>query len=499
VTVSLDLICNRSDDSVQIMCPIQSNVIAGSERSFWFAFGSVRSATGEGWEPASAIGRVGDGLFDSLGDEVKRVVGNPYIVLDVKALPQVDSNGKLDVRVAITVRKLPVWHHGKGITPVNVIQKREISVTGNQETIIPVLVADPREQTSFAVRELMLRIRGHVWGQIHQQYGAIAVLADMPGADIFLDDGLVGNTVEGKAADLANITVGKHVIRVVDASGRSANREVHVSHGQTITVEVALMKEDGSPGPLMAIGKNPQGYEEFWRKKDGAVTVSIPAGEFIMGSADKEGEPTERPQRRVFVSEFLIDKTEVTWRQFKKFAQATGKQLPPAPLWGMDDNYPVCGVLHAEAQAYCEWVGGRLPTEAEWEKAARGTNGWKYPWGDAWDPYKCNAIDGGPHRPLAVGRFPQGISPFGLLDMLGNVWEWCADWYHEGYDIKSVRDPTGATNGEGRVLRGGYWLSHEFSMRAACRYKNDPTWRNSVNGFRCVQSTLLGQPADHHD
>ncbi len=108
--------------------------------------------------------------------------------------------------------------------------------------------------------------------------------------------------------------------------------------------------------------------------------LRVPEGEFLMGSAEGKGEPTEHSQRRVFVSEFLMDKTEVTWRQFRKFVEATGAKSPPEPLWGTPDDYAVSNVLFNEAKEYCEWVGGRLPTEAEWEKAARGTDGRKYPW-----------------------------------------------------------------------------------------------------------------------
>src|SRR5207249_9868290 len=128
------------------------------------------------------------------------------------------------------------------------------------------------------------------------------------------------------------------------------------------------------------VGKNVQGYDEYRRDTDGALVVKVPAGEFLMGNRDTEGTPLEHT---VNVSAFLIDKTAVTWGQFKQFARATGASLPPnPPYWGIHDNQPAVFVTWEEGKAYCEWAGGRLPTEAEREKAARGTDRRKYPWGN---------------------------------------------------------------------------------------------------------------------
>ncbi len=181
-----------------------------------------------------------------------------------------------------------------------------------------------------------------------------------------------------------------------------------------------------------------------------------------------------------------MDKTEVTWRQFQKFARATGASLPPAPLWGTPSDYAVSAVTFDEAQAYCQWVGGRLPTEAEWEKAARGTDGRQYQWGNEWDPDRCNLLDGGPHRQESVSSFPECLSPYGLVDMAGSLWEWCADWYADGYPEGPARDPKGPPTGDARVLRGASWLN--LSTRIPHRHKSDPNWRNVFHGFRCVQS-----------
>ena len=241
-------------------------------------------------------------------------------------------------------------------------------------------------------------------------------------------------------------------------------------------------------GDLIAVGSNPQGRAEYWRVKDGQLMVEIPAGEFPMGSPDEQGQPDERPQHRVYTSAFLIDKTEVTWRQLRKFTDASGSQLPREPVWGSRDDYPAAFVLWGEAEAYCEWAGGRLPTEAEWEKAARGEDGNVYPWGNQWDSRRCNSISGGLHQPESVGSYPGCVSPYGVLDMSGSMWEWCADRYGESYYAEGVsQDPKGPSSGRLRVKRGGAWMSQPSWVRTAYRAKGSPTSRNADHGFRCAQ------------
>jgi formylglycine-generating enzyme required for sulfatase activity len=288
---------------------------------------------------------------------------------------------------------------------------------------------------------------------------------------------------------LKNVLTGSREICVRDFSGREARKEIVVKKNRTIEVTLKVLgdKPDGNLNGLIPIGKNRQGYEEYLRVKDNAIVVNVPAGNFIMGSTEDEGKPDERPQHQVYVSEFLIDKTEATWRQFRKFVNATGKPLPPTPIWGTPDGYPVSFILWEEAREYCEWVGGRLPTEAEWEKAARGIDGRNYPWGKEWDPGRCNSIDGGPHRPESAGSFPDCVSTYGVLDMSGSMWEWCADWYGENYySIGSSRDPEGPPSGRLRVIRGGAWMSQPLWMRAAYRFKVPVSTRKADHGFRCV-------------
>jgi formylglycine-generating enzyme required for sulfatase activity len=237
------------------------------------------------------------------------------------------------------------------------------------------------------------------------------------------------------------------------------------------------------------------------RPADEAVMVYVPAGEFVMGSEDGEdGEDDEKPLHAVYLDSFWIDQTEVTNGMYALCVRA-GDCVPPLDLSSFTrDNYypnpayadfPVLYVDWNAAQAYCEWAGARLPTEAEWEKAAswdeEAQEARTYPWGEEID---CNHANYNQcvGDTTAVGSYPDGASPYGALDMAGNVWEWTADWYDGDYYAELVYDnPTGPDTGTYRVLRGGSWYDNVNLVRAAGRNYNDPTNRNLNLGFRCAQ------------
>ena len=239
--------------------------------------------------------------------------------------------------------------------------------------------------------------------------------------------------------------------------------------------------------------------------KDGAEMILIPAGEFLMGSTDeqldawigaypnerKEMYPGEVPQHTVYLDAYYIYKNDVTVVQYRKFCDATGRAMPTAPKWDWQDNHPVVNVTWEDAKAYADWAGAALPTEAQWEKAARGGEGRVFPWGNDWDAGKCSNSVGGlePIKTSPVGSFATGASPYGVLDMAGNVWQWCSDWYDENYYRNSpARNPLGPDNGTSRVLRGGGWdLSDPGYFRAALRYGFNPSIRHTYGfGFRCA-------------
>ncbi len=265
--------------------------------------------------------------------------------------------------------------------------------------------------------------------------------------------------------------------------------------------------------------------------KDGAPVVLVPAGEFIMGSSDEQVAQVarfrpnvrelmkhEQPQHLVVLDAFYIDQYEVTNAQFLKFVEETGYVTDAEQEgWGFiwegtrywprvrDANWraplgpgssiagklehPVVQVSYNDARAYVRWAGKRLPTEAEWEKASRGTDGRLYPWGNVWDATKVNSWELGPHTTTPVGSYPGGVSPYGANDMVGNVWEWVADWYHYGYYLWSPRhNPKGLFTGIHRVLRGGCWLNEKHVLRCAHRdnYVSTPDFRVHLGGFRCA-------------
>ncbi len=246
----------------------------------------------------------------------------------------------------------------------------------------------------------------------------------------------------------------------------------------------------------MALAALPQGFvrtEEgrIYCEKDGAEMVLVPAGEFTMGSNDS-GQADEKPAHKVTLSAFLIDRYEVTVGQFKKFCTATPGKFLPEQQPESTDSHPVVSVDWNDAKAYAEWAGRRLPTEAEWEKAARGTDARTYPWGNQDDEKKRNGTGAGDgFDGLApVGSFPGGASPCGALDMSGNGWEWCADWYDENYygtRAATARDPQGPSSRSSRVLRGGRWDDDPGNLRAALRNRGDPTSRNVNLGFRAAR------------
>ncbi|MBC7249820.1 MAG: formylglycine-generating enzyme family protein [Anaerolineae bacterium] len=219
--------------------------------------------------------------------------------------------------------------------------------------------------------------------------------------------------------------------------------------------------------------------------------VLIPAGPFIMGSDTDD--PDEAPQHEVDLPAFEIDLFEVTNAQFAAFVEATGYKTDAEKAGESGwrgfytegkDNHPVVKVSWNDAVAYCQWLGKRLPTEAEWEKAARGTDGRIYPWGNEWDPARLNSYQSGYRGTTPVGSFADGVSPYGVFDMAGNVWEWTSDWYLP-YPGSDYQDPYfGEVN---KVTRGGGWFEEPPQVRTSNRNCTAPTAANDDLGFRCAR------------
>jgi len=234
----------------------------------------------------------------------------------------------------------------------------------------------------------------------------------------------------------------------------------------------------------------PTPADTWVRPADEMVMVYVPAGSFEMGSTD--GHSDEQPVHTVALNAFWIDRTEVSNAQY---ALCVGDGVCDEAGFVNDadlngDDYPVVGVSWYDADIYCKWVDARLPTEAEWEYAARGPEGHIYPWGNRDPTCDLAQYSGCSERTVPVGSLPDGASWCEALDLAGNVWEWVADWYDEDYYERSLSgNPMGPEEGEHRVLRGGSWLGGPGGLRSAIRNWIHLDGRNSSNGFRCARGS----------
>jgi formylglycine-generating enzyme required for sulfatase activity len=298
-----------------------------------------------------------------------------------------------------------------------------------------------------------------------------------------------------------------------------------------------------STGMQVAVGiypQQPQAPPATIVGNDGAEMVLVSAGEFSMGSdgdeldrlkADRNAFGDEIPRHRVYLDAFYIDKYELTNTRFQQFVQATGHRTQaerdgwsyvftgekaeqvnganwraprgPGSNIASLERHPVVQVSQEDAKAYCSWAGKRLPTEAEWEKAARDTDGQIYPWGNQLDGRRANfcdtnceykwkdsAANDGYRYTAPVGSYEGGKSPYGAYDMVGNVWEWVADWYDASYYRNSpARNPQGPVSGDRAVLRGGGWGNGALNERASYRGRNAPAFRDGSIGLRCAKTS----------
>ena len=274
--------------------------------------------------------------------------------------------------------------------------------------------------------------------------------------------------------------------------------ETHTPQPTSTTLPTETHTPQSTNTPSYSIGST------WVRPADGMVMVYVPEGEFTMGSND--GSSDEQPVHKVYLDEFWIDQTEVTNAMYALCVRA-GACLPPhnnssythSSYYGNSQyaDYPVIYISWNRANDYCHWAGVRLPTEAEWEKAARGTDARTYPWGNSTpncslaNYYSNGGKCVGDTR--AVGSYPEGASPYGTLDMAGNVWEWVNDWYYFLYYSQSPEsNPAGPASGTYRVLRGGAWINYENDLRTSSRYGNYPSYSYSFSrpfGFRCASGT----------
>jgi formylglycine-generating enzyme required for sulfatase activity len=355
--------------------------------------------------------------------------------------------------------------------------------------------------------------------------GSLAVTSTVAGVEVWLGDRKIGDTTTDGMLVVTDLPVGAYRLKARKPGRKEWEQTVDVVANQRIRIVIEIEDLD---------------FSKSIRSEDGAEMVLIPAGEFWMGNTEegmkpfrdfctrqpkspvcKDGhyEREELPRQRVTLDAFYIDRFELTNALFEKFVKATGHQTPAerqreSAVWlrkkdrdweraqvtnanwrspngpgsSAEQTHPVVQVSWDDAAAYCRWAGKRLPTEAEWEKAARGPDWIRYPWGDSWDPTKANG-----HRTIKrttpVGSYPQGASPYGVHDMAGNVDEWVADWYDEGYYRRGpARNPPGPTTGRFRVARGGSWFENAVLLETTRRYAISPSYSSNLLGFRCAKT-----------
>lgn len=338
----------------------------------------------------------------------------------------------------------------------------------------------------------------------------LMVTTDPPGATVYVDRKAVGKTplrlpIRLGLKDTQNVVVG------IALSGYDAQKfMVTLRSGveTTIPQEGGVVTLEKLPEPILGSGPHEHHDSDDDKvghklgdvkvnDKDGAEMVYVPAGEFQMG------DDQQRDNRRhlVKLSGYWVYKNLVTVKQYKAFCSATGHSMPPEPIyhgnnfnpgWSLE-NHPIANVSWDDAKAYCTWAGMKLPSEAQWEKAARGAEGRKYPWGNVFDPDKLRCSkksygDAGGTTP--AGHYPEGVSSCGALDMAGNVWQWCEDWYEDGYWRSAYgTDPTGPSTGNARCLRGGSWNYFDPDLfRCTYRGSLDPEGRDGgCVGLRCAR------------
>ena len=330
-----------------------------------------------------------------------------------------------------------------------------------------------------------------------------------PGAEVYLDGVRRGTADAAGQFTLTEVPPGLHEVRVSLRGKKDFQQTLEIAAGQQVQADAALTDLVPPAARAGALKRN-------W--KDGLSYVWIPPGSFTMGCSpgDSQCGPNEKPSHGVTLTRgFWIGQTPVTVAAYKRFATETGKDMPAAPPFNADwarDNMPIANVTWEESQDFCRWSGGRLPTEAEWEYAARGGNTeTRYgPLDDvAWyaDNSGRQRLDSAQMFRDEKANFANRITEngngghevalkrangFGLYDTLGNVWEWVNDWYDATYYQNSPsQDPSGPSTGQLRGLRGGSWINPPVSVRVSYRPAFRPNLKNGIAGVRCVGEANL--------
>jgi formylglycine-generating enzyme required for sulfatase activity len=331
-------------------------------------------------------------------------------------------------------------------------------------------------------------VQGKVEVTLQLKPGALTVAATPVEASVWINGKEMGETPY-----MVRLQSGEYLVKVVAKNFKPQEKKILVQANRSLTLPFSLEKE-------------PKIGEEFMPEgTKGGPMVIIPDGEFMMGcnkAVDNQCSDDEKPYHQVYLDAFYIDKYEVTVTEYDKCVNEGKCKAPRSKSdnqycnLGYSDrgDHPVNCVNWDQTNSYCAWAGKRLPTEAEWEKAARGTDGRKYPWGNkkAYCDYVVMSQRGrgcDRNSTWPVGSKPKGASAHGVMDMAGNVWEWVQDWYDGNYyGVSPARNPSGPSYGNDRTLRGGSWYgSFLGDFRASYRYRGNPTSREYNVGFRCAR------------
>ena len=405
-------------------------------------------------------------MNDPLPNPGEVVAGLPKEVEQVlyKALSKDPENRYEDMDAFADVLEKLLWNKTSGRNNVQLLKTEKKSKSessrnkGNLEETKDVLLT-PEFITKENSRKSRAKSKGVLRKtELHWWAGA--------GAGLLILVLLVGILFEEDSGRLAFLNSPTSTITITPSA----------THTQTPTPTQTLSPTSGIGSTLVS-------------EKDGMVMVYVPAGDFEMG--DNNARSEEQPAHTVYLDAYWIDQTEVTNAMYA-LCVADGVCNMPGSIYYEDTtyaNHPVVNVSWYDAEDYCTWAGRELPTEAQWEKAARGTDGRAYPWGEEFDCMYAQFRGCYLGTTIEVGALPAGASPYGALDMSGNVWEWVADWYDSDYySISPENNPENTSSSEKKVLRGGSWDDSEYGLRSASRLKFNPVSTLNILGIRCLTS-----------
>jgi len=345
--------------------------------------------------------------------------------------------------------------------------------------------------------------RPQIREELRRDVGTLSIASNLPGIELLMDDQKLGETHSGRLLVVSDLPAKTYRLTARKPGYREWRRDVEIKPNAKTDAVIDL--ESAAPAParpaiasLPPATLPPSGTGVTPPGADPGPMVLIPEGPFRMGAGadDTRAAPPEKPARTVTLGAFRIDQFEVTNAQYGAFRAATRYRAPSLwrdPRFG-GPNQPVVAVAWQDAQEYCRWAGKRLPTEAEWEKAARGTDGRIFPWGnEGFSDARAQLMQA---QTSDVGQHPSGASPYGVHDLAGNVWEWVQDWYDATAYEKDTAgvNPKGPSMGGEKVLRGGSWWERDPSgVRVTARHHQPPDRAHNNVGFRCARSEPAGR------